>query len=235
MRLVLLHAFPLDARMWRDLRDLIPGGTLAPTLYRLGDSIGQWAARVLEQAGQGPLVVVGCSMGGSCALEMAQQAGDRIAALVLIGTNPGHRPEPDQRDGFLATLREGGAAAIWNAMVAQFFGPDADPVVVASARAAALDQHPADLARAVTAFHSRPDLTGVLQGWQRRVTVVVGDQDRTTGDAVGRATRMAASAVHGQLRVVRGAGHLPNLERPTGFTSIVRENLQAVTRDGGAG
>ncbi len=67
---------------------------VAPTLYPLGDSVEAWAAAVLELAGGGPLVVVGSSIGGSCAIEVARIAPDRVRALVLADTKAGHRPEP---------------------------------------------------------------------------------------------------------------------------------------------
>jgi hypothetical protein len=47
LQLLLLHALPLDATMWRAQSDLMPGATLAPTLYPLGDTIEAWAAAVL--------------------------------------------------------------------------------------------------------------------------------------------------------------------------------------------
>ena len=85
LHLVLLHGFPLDHRMWDAQLDVAPGRTFAPTLYGLGESISEWASRVLEAVGSGPLVVVGASMGGSCAPEMASQAEDQVEALVLLG------------------------------------------------------------------------------------------------------------------------------------------------------
>jgi pimeloyl-ACP methyl ester carboxylesterase len=48
---------------------------------------------VLRLAKGDRLIVVGCSVGGSCALELAVAAPDRIAALVLIGTKAERRPD----------------------------------------------------------------------------------------------------------------------------------------------
>ena len=62
-RLIFLHTFPLDGRMWNDQMGLLPGATAASTLYRLGDSIEAWAGGVLAVAGDAPLIVVGSSMG----------------------------------------------------------------------------------------------------------------------------------------------------------------------------
>lgn len=92
--LLLLHPLPLDGSMWADYMDLIPGSTVAPTLYDLGDSIEEWAAESLLLTTADKLIVVGCSVGGSCAIEVAATAPERVAALVLVGTKAGHRPDP---------------------------------------------------------------------------------------------------------------------------------------------
>ena len=40
------------------------------------------------------IVVVGCSVGGSCALEILNLAPERVAATILIGTKARHDPDP---------------------------------------------------------------------------------------------------------------------------------------------
>jgi pimeloyl-ACP methyl ester carboxylesterase len=92
--LLLLHALPLDGSMWAGQMDLLPDATHAPTLYDFGESVEQWAAAALKLLYGDRLIVVGCSVGGSCAIEVAVAAPDRVAALVLIGTKAAHRPEP---------------------------------------------------------------------------------------------------------------------------------------------
>src|SRR5688572_18383674 len=94
MELLFLHALPFDGTMWASQAQLLPGSTYAPTLYRWGDSIEAWAAAALKLVKGDRLVVIGCSVGGSCALELAAVAPDRVAALVLIGTKAGHRRDP---------------------------------------------------------------------------------------------------------------------------------------------
>src|SRR5688500_9311118 len=93
MRIVLLHALPLDARMWgADIANL-GGDVLAPDLFRLGESIEDWAAVVIEMIGADDVVVVGCSVGGSCALEVARAAPERVRGIVLVGAKADVRPE----------------------------------------------------------------------------------------------------------------------------------------------
>lgn len=48
MDLVLLHALPLDASMWRWQSELLEGRPHAPTLYGYGDRLSDWADAVLS-------------------------------------------------------------------------------------------------------------------------------------------------------------------------------------------
>lgn len=207
---------------------ILPGSTSAPTLYGLGNSMEAWASGVLKAAGDGPLVVVGCSMGGSCALETARQAGDRIAALVLVGTNAGHRPEPEVRDGFVAMLREGGAARVWPGLVDDFFGSGVDRSIVEGAKAIAMEQKTAELILATQVFHSRPDATDVVSNWQKPLVVIGGDQDGFV--SAEKSTRIAESAPFGKLHIMHGCGRFANLERTTQFNDLINNVLLSVSR-----
>ena len=72
MQLVLLHALPLDGRMWDAVQSIL-SDTFAPTLYELGGSVQEWAHAILDECSDEELLVVGNSVGGSCALEVIQE------------------------------------------------------------------------------------------------------------------------------------------------------------------
>ena len=98
--------FPLDGTMWANEMQLLPDAALAPTLYPFGESITDWAQAVLDLSCDEALVVVGNSVGGSCALEVARQAPGRVKAIVLIGAKASVRPDPIFRDEAVRVLRE---------------------------------------------------------------------------------------------------------------------------------
>ena len=104
MRLLLLHPLPLDGSVFPPALWDLGVEVVAPTLYDAGDDLVDWAIAALGTAGEGPLVVIGNSIGGSCALEIVRLAPTKVAGLVLSGTNPGHRPEPALRDEALRVL-----------------------------------------------------------------------------------------------------------------------------------
>ena len=97
VKVVLLHAFPLDERMWEpQLEALDDEDVYVPNLYDLGgNSVDGWAEHVLERA-EGELVVVGASLGGYVALAMARIAPDRVTSLLLAGARATADP-PERR------------------------------------------------------------------------------------------------------------------------------------------
>lgn len=108
MTVVLLHPLPLDGSVWtKETRTLVPN-TLTPTLYDFGDSIEAWTFGVLDVVGSRPLVVVGNSIGGSCAIGVARLAPERVRLIVLVGAKTGHRPEPEFREAPCACSKRRG-------------------------------------------------------------------------------------------------------------------------------
>jgi pimeloyl-ACP methyl ester carboxylesterase len=226
MALLFLHALPLDGTMWAGQKDILPHSTYAPTLYPLGDSVEAWAAAALKLAKGDRLIVVGCSVGGSCALELAAAAPHRVTALVLIGTKAAHRPDPALHASALRALREKGLEEAWKVYWAPLFSRSANSQVVGDAKRMALRQSPLDVARGVTAFHSRPSRDQVLSAFPRPVVVVTGTDDSAPGLKVS--TAQANSARHGRLLVVPECGHYVPLEQPECLKSILQEVIASL-------
>lgn len=223
--LLLLHALPLDGSMWAAQMELLPGSTHAPTLYALGDSVEEWAAEALKLVKGDRLIVVGCSVGGSCALEVAVAAPDRVAALVLIGTKARHRPDPALHASALETLQQNGLEEAWRIFWAPLFSPSAHRQLVSDAKRMALRRSAQEIARGVTAFHSRPSREQFLAAFPRPIVVVTGADDSAPGLKVS--TTQAGSAQQGRLHVVPDCGHYVSLERPEALNSILREVIAA--------
>ena len=218
--LLLLHALPLDGSMWARQMDLLPGATYAPTLYALGETVEEWAAAVLKQMKGERLIVVGCSVGGSCAIEVAVAAPDRVAALVLIGTKAAHRPDPDLHASSLRVLKENGIPDAWQRYWAPLFSKSADAGVLANAQRMALAQTPEAIARGVTAFHQRPSRADFLSAFDRPVIIVTGAEDVAPGPKVSAAQARVAPA--GRLHVIAACGHYVPLEQPESLNAVLR-------------
>jgi pimeloyl-ACP methyl ester carboxylesterase len=205
MTVLLLHAFPLDERMWHaqvaSLADTA-ATPVTPRLYGRGPSLDGWAAQLLAEV-DGPFVAVGASMGGSCALALARRAPERILGLVLVGSRAAADSEERRafRDGFVASLRED------------------PPQEMLEASGASGEE----LAQAMEAMRDREDLTGALRAFGGPVLLCVGDQDELL--SVEDARALAGEALLGSLEVFAGAGHLPSVEQPEQFNEALVEFL----------
>lgn len=211
MRVVLIHAFPLDDRMWDpQIEALEDEDVYVPYLYGLGgNSVDGWAEHVLERT-EGELLVVGASLGGYVALAMARISPDRVRSLLLAGARA--TPDPPERrelrDDMIKVVQAEGIEG-WN----RDFSPPGPS-----------DRETDELVRGIEALRDRRDATEVVTGFEGPLVVVVGDQDEIL--PVEEARQIAESAPHGRLEVVEGAGHLVSVEAPERFNRILLELLQ---------
>jgi len=81
---VFLHALPFGGAIWDDTRAALPVDSIAPDLYPFGSDLGAWADGVLELCTGDELLIVGCSVGASCAFEILHRAPERVGALVIV-------------------------------------------------------------------------------------------------------------------------------------------------------
>ena len=211
MRIVLLHAFPLDERMWEPQREGLRGHELlTPRLYGRGSTMDDWAASLLEEL-PGELVLVGASMGGYCALAIKRREPERVAGLVLAGSRA-DADSPERREGRADTIeliRREGAAGLWESMRPKLLAEDADDALVARARALALGRQVEDLVAAVEAIRDRADNSDLLQG---RTLAILGDADPFVSTE-----EVPADEVY----VLPGASHLVSMERATEFNELL--------------
>ena len=219
--MALLHPLPLDGSVWsEETRTLVPD-TLTPTLYDFGDSIESWAAGVLDAVASGPLVVVGNSIGGSCAIEVARLAPERVRLIVLVGAKAGHRPEPEFRDAAVRVLETYGMTGAWPRYWAPLFAPTADARLVERARNLAFAQPIDAIIRGVRVFHSRPDRADFVARLEVPVLIVSGQHDPLARNGAAS----AAGLRHGTVEVVAGAGHYVPLERPAHLAATLRHAI----------
>lgn len=224
MNLVLLHPLPLDGSIWPSALWDLADNVVAPTLYSVGASLPNWAAAVRDLLDPGEYVVVGNSVGGSCALELVSLEPTRLRGIVLVGVKAGVRPEPGLRDQAVRVLRDEGIDAAWDRYWAPLFAPDANPLVVERARSIASRIDIEDHVNGVCAFHNRPDRAALLTELAVPVTIARGEHDRIPKDPV----HLASTLRDGRFVEVGGAGHYVPLERPKDLVSIVNDAIRAV-------
>ncbi len=221
MRIVLLHAYPLDERMWEpQLEALRDYEVVSPRLYGRGKTIDHYALSVLAEV-DGELALVGASLGGYTALAMAHRQPSRIRALALVGARA-DADSPERRAGRADTkalIEDGGAQALWDNQRTRLLLEDARPEAVDLVQAQALDRSTEELVEALEAIRDRDDRSGTLANFPSPVLVAVGDGDLFFPPE--EAQQQAHTAPHGRFRVFAGARHLPNLEQPDEFNAAL--------------
>jgi len=226
---LLLHAFPLDERMWEGQRAALEAAghrLVAPRLPGPEPELGfdVWAQRVLGLV-DGAFVPVGCSMGGYLAFELWRQARECIPALALVDTRatPDTPEQREARNDAIRLLGEAGREAFWDDLAPRLFSAAADFAVVARAREIALEQPLTGLVAAQETIRDRIDSRPTLATIDVPVLVAVGEEDGMTPPS--DADAMAAAIAGARLVRVAGAGHLAPLERPDEVTETLVDFL----------
>jgi pimeloyl-ACP methyl ester carboxylesterase len=230
---LLLHAGIADSRMWRPQLEVLEAAghrVVAPDLRGFGErrlEPGPFShLRDAERYLAGPAAVVGCSLGGRVALELAVHRPDLVERLVVIAPGlPGWDWSEQTRAG-------------WAAEEAAYDAGDLDAAAEASVRLwvdgprRPPGEVDAGLRAAVTAMVLRsyemqqdgweagarevdvldPPVGGRLGEIRCPTLVLVGEEDVADMQAV--AAHVAASIEAARLVTVPGAAHLPSLERP---------------------
>jgi pimeloyl-ACP methyl ester carboxylesterase len=213
--ILLLHAFPVDERMWEPQRETLTGHEVcAPPLYGRGRTMAAWANSIAGET-DGEFVVVGASMGGYCALALARHVPERVRAMLLIGARP-DADSDERRAGRADTIeliRNEGPEGLWRTMVPKLFG---DP---GGADERLLHRDPDGLIAAVEAIRDREDSTELARNFDGPLQFVVGEHDPFVS---------AAELTGFDVREIAAAGHLVNIERPDEFNEILREFLARV-------
>jgi pimeloyl-ACP methyl ester carboxylesterase len=243
--LVLLHAFPLDSRMWDATGALIPGSRPVFAVELPGspghtvglpdppslDGSADLVAAALAEAGITRAIVAGLSMGGYTALALLERHPALVAGLGLLDTKSvADTPEA-------AANRLARAERLEQSNSVAEVLPDADMLLGETSRAARSEvrdqvlawireQVPAGLAWCQRAMAARPDRTEVLRAFGGPVAIVVGDEDTVT--PIAQAEAMSQAAGGAPVVVVRGAGHLSAVEDPAAVAAALADLAQRV-------
>ncbi len=231
--LVLLHAFPLNARMWNEQLAMAERGwrVLAPQFRGFdtlsveppASSMDDYAGDVIDLLDAlhiKQVVVGGLSMGGYVAFAMLRLAARYIHALILADTKP-QADTPDAvaaRQRMLETLQVDGPPAIADQMLPKLVGEGtwaSRQHIVEQVRALVLTNSSDAIAGAIRALMSRPDSVPLLASIHVPTLIIVGDDDRVTPRLLSDAMHQAIPG--SELAVIEGAGHLSNLEQPAAF------------------
>lgn len=241
---VLVHAFPLDARMWEPqlataaaagirlhVLDLpgfgsSAGAALPPTLDDHADAVQAFT----RARGLARFVLGGVSMGGYVAFAYLRRWGGegRVSGLVLSNTRAeADAPEAKPgRDEMAAVARTQGMSAVADRMLPRLVRSDAPPELKSRLRAIMESQSPQATAAAVLAMRDRRDSSDLLSSIAVPTLCVAGAGDVITPPDVLRG--LAARIPHARFVTIEGTAHLPNLEAPAAFDAAFHSFVRAL-------
>lgn len=247
--LLLLHAFPVDARMWNGVRAQLEdqARVITPDQRGLGESaldaestgergdhqgapsLDVVAADVLalmDTLGLREVILGGCSMGGYVAMAVLRQAPERVRGILLADTKAAE-DNAEQRATRLAAAdrAEGEGVDGWlpeNALPGLIGRSTREgrPEVAATVRELIEAQGPQGVAWAQRAMACRPDSTGTLRSFAGPALVLSGAEDVLTPPETMR--ELATVLPAAELTILSGVGHLAPLEDPEAVAGAVR-------------
>lgn len=238
---LLIHAFPVNAEMWRPQLERVPEGWryIAPDVRGFGPDAAPSGSFSLDDAAEDVgafldhlkidrAVIGGLSMGGYITMALLRRSPERFDGIILADT----RAEADTADGLagrrqmIDLVRAKGPGAVADQMLPKLLSASArahQPDVVASVRDMIESTSADTIAAALEAMMGRPDSTSDLARVNCPTLILVGADDEVTPEASARA--METHIERSRVVVLPGAGHLSNLESPDPFSRAVSDFL----------
>ncbi len=201
---------------------------IGETPYRI-ETLAADLAALIEQAARGPAIVVGLSVGGMIAQQLAAARPDLVRALVLCDT--AHRIGTDELwNSRIATVKTKGIAAMSDAILERWFTPafrsPGNPLF-AGCRAM-LERQPAEGYAATCAALRDADLTHSSARLAVPTQLVGGDQDGSTPPDLVRQT--AALIPGARFELIENCAHIPCVEQPERLAALISGFVAEVMR-----
>lgn len=234
--LVLIPGLMCDQGVWIAQTEALRlrGFEVSVASHGLSDSLPAMAAAILS-AQPGSLLVVGHSMGGRVALEIARQAGARLQGVVLLDT--GFRPRsPDEagereRQGRLKLLEQARAegiramAQVW--LRGMVHPSRLDDTQLIEAIVTMFERRSvAEFAAQIQALLQRPDTSRLLPQIVCPTLLLCGEQDQWSPPR--QHEEMQQLIPGSRLVVVPQAGHMLPMEQPRAVNSALLQWLDGI-------
>uniref|UniRef100_A0A450ZGP2 Pimeloyl-[acyl-carrier protein] methyl ester esterase n=1 Tax=Candidatus Kentrum sp. TUN TaxID=2126343 RepID=A0A450ZGP2_9GAMM len=240
-----IHGWGFNSAVWNDIGDRLktdycfsavdlPGFGRSPMLE------GEYTLPVLAdfaiEAVPSPSVLMGWSLGGMVALEMARRYPDRVEALVMVASSPRftetrdwpHGVAPDVLKAFSETLAENPQAALSRFLILQAGRTDLGRVTVKKLKPL-LFRYGVPNRNALKeglALLRETDLRHVLGTIRCPVLFILGARDNLLSPTVVMDLQQLCSNC--QATVIDGSAHAPFISHPVEFLQVLTGFLQDV-------
>lgn len=248
--IVLLHAFPLDHRMWDGIVDeiAISGWQVFTPDFRGCGRAVDWQAiepptlkqlaqdvlDLMDKYGVEKFVVGGCSLGGYVAMEIMRIAPERIAAAIFIDTKAS-ADSPEQKANRLRVADSVQSAntteAFWRAMLPNVLGKttnEQNPYAVEFTKSIMSDSRVNGVANLQIAMSDRPDSHDAISNFIGPILSIRGDEDSVvSAEDHQKIVKEAKDALHVTLE---NCGHLAPIEKPEETATAIVDFLNTATK-----
>lgn len=221
--LVLIPGLMCDRRFWSAPVETLHAArhVVVPVLHDI-DSLATMAESILDTT-DGPLDVVGHSMGGRVALELWDRAPDRVRALALLdtGVHPVGPDEPARRQVLLDLADTDGLGAVAASWVPMMIHPDrvADHDLVTAITEMVTSYRVDQFHGQIRALLGRRDATPILSTITCPTLVACGSHDGWSPP--GQHRDIAAAIAGARFELIADSGHMVAMERPESTTLLL--------------
>lgn len=221
MSLVLLPGFMLDAGLWDDMAPLLaPLGPIHHGDLFQDETLDGMAARVLAAAPD-RFVLLGFSMGGFVARQIARMAPERVRALVLVATSA--RGDSASQQARRRALEGRPADQAFRGMsrsaIARGLHPDRAGDTALVDRLRGMGDRLGGAVFLRQSRLARPDFDTRLGEITCPTLVVAAAQDALR--SVAESAEIAAGIPGARLRVIEGSGHMLPVEAPEELARLI--------------
>lgn len=236
--LVLVHALGSSLAIWDDLLPLLPPGLrllrldlrghgqsdAPPGPYAMGALIRD-TERLMDHFALKEAVILGLSIGGLIAQGLAVKRLDLIRALILSNT-AAKIGRPEQWQARIDSVRSGGLQAIHDATMERWLGRRwRDSPALPRLSALFLATRP-DGWMGCAAAIAGSDFYETTATLTLPTLAIAGANDGSTPPDLVRET---AALIRGhRFALIRGAGHIPMVEKPAEYAALVTQFLAEI-------
>ena len=229
VKIVLIPGLLCDETIWQPLLDRLDGKAqiaMAPDLEDLTDMAQEFLDRY-----EGPLAVIGHSMGARIAMEMVRLQPDRVLKLGLFdtGIHPLRDGETEKRNEIVRFALENGMPALADRWLPGMVHPmsQTNPAVMGPLREMVFRKDPELHARQINALVQRPNASFFFRDIQCPVLLLVGRQDQWS--PVVQHQDMLELLDNARLEIVDDAGHFSLVEQPEKVAEFAARFLKSET------
>jgi 3-oxoadipate enol-lactonase len=235
---VFANSLGTDLRLWDDVVPLLPKGlrlirydkrghglsACPPAPYSMGALVTD-AERLLDHLGVRDCVFVGLSIGGMIAQGLAVKRLDLVRGMVISNT-AARIGTAQMWEDRIAAIRAGGIEALADAVMERWFSKAFRRTEALTAWRNMLTRQPAEGYMGCAAAISGTDFYATTATLTLPTLAIAGSEDGSTPPDLVRET---ADLVRGsRFHLMRGAGHLPCVEKPGEYAELLTEFLEEI-------